>query len=138
MTRDNFKGTPTSNRVSLMKSQWSLLYAFSKSTLIVNQLFFPFLMCIEWMISWTIIILSFIYLPATKLTWFYAIRDGKTSLNRLEIIFLLILYKMLQRHWLKLRDSFKTSVFKNKDQECFIDVTIKGLTRRKKLYGPNH
>lgn len=69
------RGIPASTNVSLIKSQFNLSQAFSKSTFVTIKPFLPlFRLRIESITSWATMILSTVCLPGTKLHWLFVTR----------------------------------------------------------------
>lgn len=71
--------------------------AFLRSTFKANHQVFPFLTCMEWRISEATTKLIFGPLPMIKIFWSWEIYLGLRGLCLLTMIFVTILYTMLQR-----------------------------------------
>lgn len=97
--------TPTECSDEPIKSQFTLSDAFSRSNLIDIQSLFLCFLRMQWITSYTIIILSDILRLAIKSTCSYEIRLGKIILNLFALTFIINLYNtkhsLIGRNWLR-------------------------------------
>ena len=93
-------GMPVKIKVSIMNSQYSLSYAFYKSTLItINPFLLLLVLRIVWMTSWATIILSTICLPGKKLLWLSETKVVIGGLSRLTTTSVTILKMHCKGQW---------------------------------------